>query len=97
MNENFYVYPALLGFDVPGDVGIVFPDLPGCTGQCKLDFNVMAYVQETLIFHLSSMIQDGEKIPLPSPIQSIKLDSDEGIIPVRINISQFGEFSRKAV
>ena len=53
MNENFYVYPALLDFDIP--------DLPGCTGQCKLDCNVMAYAQETLIFHLSSIILNDSK------------------------------------
>ena len=92
MNKDFYVYPALLSFDIPGDVGITFPDLPGCTGQCKVSGDLMTYAQETLIFHLSGMIEDNEEIPIPSPIENVHADKNEAIMPVRIYMPQFYEY-----
>ena len=91
MNKDFYTYPALLSFDVPGDVGITFPDFIGCTGQCKADTDILSYAQETLIFHLSSMLEDGEEIPEPTPMQDIKFSPEQAIMPVRIYMPQFME------
>ena len=84
MLKDFYVFPALLSYEVPGDVGIVFPDIPGCTGQCKSDADIMAYTQETLSLHLILMLEDGEDIPEPSSIQDVKTEADEAVIHVRV-------------
>lgn len=92
MYTKYYIYPALLSFDIPGDVGITFPDLSGCTGQCKADTDVMAYAQETLAFHLSGMIDDNEEIPAPSPISNIRVAENEAVMPVRIYMPQFREY-----
>ncbi len=91
MNKDFRIYPALLSFDIPGDIGIVFPDFPGCTGQCKADADVMAYAQETLAFHLSGMIDDNEEIPVPSLVSDIRAKKYEAVMPVRIYMPQFLE------
>ena len=97
MNKDFYIYPALLSFDIPGDIGITFPDLPGCTGQCKATADIMSYAQETLIFHLSGMIEDNEEIPTPSKIENLHAEKNEAVMPVRIYMPQFYEYiSNKA-
>lgn len=91
MAKDFYIFPALLSYDIEGEVGIIFPDIAGCTGQCKSDADIMAYAQETLTAHLELMLEDGEEIPEPSAIQDIKAKFDEAVIPVRIFIPVFRE------
>ena len=41
--KDFVTYPAIFWYDIPGEVGITFPDFCGCTGQCKADSDVYAY------------------------------------------------------
>ncbi len=91
MDKDFYIFPAFLSYDASDEIGIVFPDIPGCTGQCKNNVDVMAYAQETLALHLELMIEDGEEIPEPSSIQNIRNSSDEAVIPVRVFIPAFKE------
>ena len=86
MNKVFVTYPAILSYDVPGDVGITFPDFPGCTGQCADDCNIPSYALETLSFHLSGMIEDDEIIPIPSRIQDIRTEDSQVVMPVRVRI-----------
>ena len=91
MEKSFYIFPALLSYEVSGEIGIVFPDIPGCSGQCKSDIDIMSYAQETLALHLELMLEDGEDIPEPSPIQDVKTETNEAVIPVRIFIPVFKE------
>ena len=84
MDKTFVTYPAVLSYDVPGDVGITFPDFPGCTGQCAEDNNISSYALETLCFHLSGMMEDGEVIPAPSRVQDIRTEEAQTVIPVRV-------------
>ena len=91
MEKKFVTYPAILSYDIPGNVGIVFPDFPGCTGQCLEDCNIPSYALETLCFHLSGMIEDEETIPEPSRIQDIHTDSNQAVIPVRVYIPAIRE------
>ena len=91
MNKDFYTYVALLSFNIPGNAGITFPDFEGCTGQCGVNADILAYARDTLIFHLSSMVEDGEIIPEPTPINKIAIDPDQAVMPVRIYMPQFME------
>ena len=84
MYKTFVTYPAVLSYDIPGDVGITFPDFPGCTGQCADDSDIPSYALETLCFHLSGMIEDGEAIPAPSRIQDVHTEETQTVIPVRV-------------
>ena len=83
MQREFYTFPAILSYDVPGEVGVIFPDIPGCTGQCKDNVDVVAYAREVLTFHLETMIENREKIPEPSAVQDIKAAPDEKIVGIR--------------
>ena len=84
MYKTFVIYPAVLSYDIPGDVGITFPDFPGCTGQCADDSDIPSYALETLCFHLSGMMEDGEVIPAPSRIQDVHTEETQTVIPVRV-------------
>ena len=84
MNKDFVTYPAILCYDVPDNVGIVFPDFPGCTGQCSEDCNIPSYALETLCFHLLGMIEDNETIPEPSRVQDINVENNQTVVPIRV-------------
>lgn len=92
MYEKCYSFPALFEFGNDEQVGITFPDICGCTGQCSVNADIMAYAQETLEFHLSSMLEDGEEIPTPTPIQNIETTSHESVMPVRVYLSPAPEY-----
>ena len=84
--KNIFTYPALLYFDIPGEIGFTFPDFPGCTGQCFEDKDIWEYAQETLEFHLEGIIEDGEILPKPTKIRNLNLDGAKAVIPVRVLI-----------
>ena len=50
--QDRYVFPALFGYDVPGQVGVCFPDLPGCTAQSSSDIEALKNAREALSLHL---------------------------------------------
>ena len=62
-------YPAMISHDIPDEYGIVFPDIPGCTGQCNRNVDVLQYAKETLAAHVELMLENNEEIPEPSTIQ----------------------------
>lgn len=86
MEKNFVTYPAILSYDISGEVGITFPDFPGCSAQCAEDYDIPSYALETLCFHLSGMIEYDEDIPNPSRIKDIRTENNQAIMPVRVYI-----------
>ena len=87
--NDFIVYPALFWYDIPDEVAVTFPDLPGCTGQCRKDCDVYAYAQETLGFYLADA--EVETLPEPSRIQDIPHEEDTATVPVRIYLPAYRE------
>ena len=74
--KNQYVFPALFGHDIPNQVGVAFPDIPGCTAQGDDDLDA--------IQHLYAMEKDGDVIPEPSRIQDIKPESYETVVLIDV-------------
>jgi predicted RNase H-like HicB family nuclease len=64
------VYPAILVKDAgaPADapIGVVFPDLPGCTSQGDDTRQAAVMALEALASHAAAMVADGEDLPEPS-------------------------------
>jgi len=64
------VYPAVLVKDAgaPPDapIGVVFPDLPGCTSQGDDPRHAAEMAIEALAAHVEAMVADGEGLPEPS-------------------------------
>lgn len=54
------------------DVGVVFPDVPGCFSGGKTYDEAFIKAHEALSFHISAMQKDGEKIPEPRTLEQIK-------------------------
>lgn len=96
--QDRYVFPALFGYDIPGQIGVWFPDLPGCTSQSANDFDALNDAREALSLHLYSMEKDGDPIPEPSPIKDLKPDEDEAVVLVDVFMPFFREhMENKAV
>ena len=46
--------------------GAHVPDLPGCVAVAETKDEVLELIQEAIEFHLESLREDGQPIPLPS-------------------------------
>ncbi len=85
MLQDFYVYPAIFGYeDENKQVGVYFPDIPGCTAQGTGYADAVEQAQGALSLHLWSMEEDGDYIPAPSRVQDIKPDTDEFVTIVKV-------------
>lgn len=82
--KDQYVFPALFGHDIPNQVGVAFPDIPGYTAQGDDDLDAIQQAREALSLHLYAMEKDGDVIPEPSRIQDIKPESYETIVLIDV-------------
>jgi predicted RNase H-like HicB family nuclease len=64
-------YIALLHKDKGSDYGVSFPDFPGCVTAGRTLEEARRMAAEALAFHVEGMIEDGEPIPGPSPLDAI--------------------------
>jgi predicted RNase H-like HicB family nuclease len=67
-------YIALLSKDRDSDYGVDFPDFPGCVTAGTSPEEARELALEALCLHIEGMIEDGEPIPQPSPIERIRSD-----------------------
>lgn len=76
--KNDYSFVAVFDYADDG-ISISFPDLPGCFSCADKDNTdgAMKNAKEALGLHLYGMEQDGEKIPLPTPVSKIKLEKNQ--------------------
>jgi len=62
---------ALIHKDAGSEIGVSFPDLPGCvTAGATLD-EACEMAAEALDLHLKSMAEEGDSIPEPSSIEAV--------------------------
>lgn len=63
-------YRAILVPAADGSCGVVFPELPGCiSGGANAD-EAMRLAGEALSLHLGAMIEGGDPIPEPAPLDA---------------------------
>ncbi|WP_407521607.1 type II toxin-antitoxin system HicB family antitoxin [Methylobacterium oryzisoli] len=67
---------ALIHKDAGSDYGVSFPDLPGCISAGRTLDEARRMAAESLALHLDGMLQDGEAIPAPSPLDAIMADPE---------------------
>ena len=46
--------------------GAYVPDLPGCVAVAETREEVLQLIQEAIEFHLDSLREDGQPVPMPS-------------------------------
>jgi predicted RNase H-like HicB family nuclease len=69
-------YVALVHKEKGASYGVSFPDVPGCISAGDTLDEALANAAEALAGHLALMRTDGDKIPRPRTLASIKADSE---------------------
>lgn len=64
-------YIAVIHKEPKSDFGASFPDLPGCISAAKTLEDLRPMIEEALGLHIEGMIEDGEALPEPSPLDAI--------------------------
>jgi predicted RNase H-like HicB family nuclease len=67
-------YIALLRKDADSDIGVDFPDFPGCITAGATMEEARHMAQEALALHIDGLIQDKAPVPPPSPLDAIMAD-----------------------
>ncbi|TPG53299.1 ribbon-helix-helix protein, CopG family [Roseomonas nepalensis] len=68
-------YPAILE-RVPDGYSVYFPDLDGCVSHGATTEDAAREAEQALALHLRGMIEDGEAIPDPTPLESVERDPE---------------------
>ena len=82
-------YVGLIHKDEASDFGVSFPDFPGLVTAGTSLGEARDLAEDALALHVEGMIEDGEAIPTPTPIEHIEADPDDGhhaVISVRLKI-----------
>ncbi len=83
-----YAYPAVFSQGRSG-VGVVFPDFDGCVSQGANFLQAFKYAREGLSLHIYGLLEDGEKLPAPSRLESIKLSGNEALTLIEVDLKEF--------
>jgi len=67
-------YIAYLHKDGKSDFGVSFPDFPGCIAAGRTLEEARRLAPEALALHIQGMLEDGEAIPQPSPLDQLQSD-----------------------
>ncbi|GAV23399.1 type II toxin-antitoxin system HicB family antitoxin [Carboxydothermus pertinax] len=81
MYKDLYVFPAIFDYAEDG-ISVEFPDLPGCLTCGDNTEEALKNAKEALELHLYSMEKDNEPIPEPTPIDKIKIESNQVLVLV---------------
>lgn len=93
-----YAYPAIFTPEEDGGYSVRFPDLEGCftCGDDMADALFMA--EDALALVLYGYERDGRMIPVPSQVESLKLDSGEFVNIVACDTLEYRKrFNNKSV
>ena len=69
-------YIAIIHKEKNSDFGASFPDFPGCISAAKTLENLRPMIEESIGLHIEGMIEDGEALPEPSPLDKIVKSKD---------------------
>jgi predicted RNase H-like HicB family nuclease len=69
-------YIAIVHKEAKSDFGVSFPDFPGCITAGKNIDEAKDMAQDALNLHIRGMLEDGEKLPVPSKLEDIMSDPD---------------------
>ena len=70
-------------------IGVIFPDFDGCVSQGADFLQAFDYAREGLSLHIYGMLEDGEKLPAPSRLESIKLSENEALTLIEVDLKDF--------
>jgi len=81
-------YIGIVHKDDDSDFSLAFPDFPGCVTAGRDLPELKRMDEEALAFHIEGMVEDGERIPAPSTLETVMRDPEnrDGIpmlVPLR--------------
>lgn len=94
MKKDIYEYPAILNYQSDG-ISIEFPDLEGCFPCADTLEEAIKNSKEAMALHLYGMEEDNMEIPEPTSISNIKLEQEETLLIVKVNMSLYREAIKK--
>lgn len=69
-------YIAIVHKEANTDFGVSFPDFTGCVTAGQSIDEAKDLAQEVLTLHIHGMLEDGDKLPPPSKLESIMTNED---------------------
>lgn len=69
-------YIAIVHKEADTDFGVSFPDFPGCITAGQTIDEAKDFAQEALSLHIKGMLEDGDKLPVPSNLEKIMANKD---------------------
>ena len=98
MYKDIYIYPAIISKFAQNDYNISFPDFDEIItfGENLEEAYIMA--EDALKLCLFDLYEDKEEIPKPREIENIKLNENQIMILVKVNLKQtIKEYDNKAI
>lgn len=56
--------------------GVIFPDFPGFVSASKTVDEALKNAREGIVFHMEGMLENGELLPAPTPLEEILSNPD---------------------
>lgn len=78
-----YFYPAVFTYEDGQEIAVEFPDL-GCATSGVDDKDALLSARELLGCVLNGMEEDKEEIPVPTPLENLKLASNERAVLIDV-------------
>jgi predicted RNase H-like HicB family nuclease len=75
-------YPAIVDKEPSSDYCVIFPDFPGCVSAGASLEEAIVNAREAIAGHVALMVQDGEALPTPTPLNRVTADQDETTVAV---------------
>lgn len=76
-----YFYPAVFTYEDGEEIAVVFPDLDVATSGIN-DDDALLSARELLGCVMFGLEQDGEEIPVPTPLNAVALEDNERVVLV---------------
>lgn len=78
-----YFYPAIFGYEPGQEISVVFPDLDVATSGVN-DDDALLSARELLGCALFGLEEDGEEIPVPTPLPEVVTSANERAVLIDV-------------
>lgn len=83
--KDIYIYPAIFDYAEDG-INVSFPDLNGCLTCGDTDEEAFYMAKDVLEGWLYLAEKDNESIPEPSSLQNIKIEQNQRLVLIEVNM-----------
>jgi predicted RNase H-like HicB family nuclease len=88
LSKDKYIYPAIFTYADDG-ISIEFPDLPGCLPSADTTEEAFKHAREAMALHLLTSEEDGEDIPTPTALETIKVSHKQIVTLIEVWMPPF--------